>query len=507
MNSKQYTRLWISLAFLLSAAQVALVWCYRFIPIYDYPNWLYQSKILTDLAAGGSSFGNDYALVRYPVPNATFSVLVALMGQLFAYEVAGKIVLSIAVSLFSWGFWFASRRFGATRESALPLVGSPFAVSMFTLNAQNYTLALGMLFWFLAFFAVSFEGRSRLLWLCMSAAILLIFLTHGVIYVVLIGLLFARSLTQPSGTRVRIAFAVLPSFVLAAWYISATGLHSSGSASWDTTTLVRHCVKPLCIFFKSYGIVPLFPPSYLNLAWISVVGVLMFVLFRRAFGIRSIHWWLALSGGGLLIVALIIPDPVFGVVQPGARFFFPAIFLLLLSAGPGGMLRRWHPVILGFGVLAFLYNVALFGSFDRRASELDSALRVQDAVREPVYVIALDWETDTDASSRVAPSLNAMSFVPMYRFAELGFRYYIFETGLIKAGDSVRNLFPEVSGSSLPMWFSSTFSDPSRFVRYRSILLFGEGSIVDEALRILVSKGFAVKTSHTGWHLLCRSEK
>jgi len=167
----------------------------------------------------------------------------------------------------------------------------------------------------------------------------------------------------------------------------------------------------------------------------------------------------------------------------------------------------WRPFILGFGVLALGYNVALFRAFDARASELTASLQVQGSIQEPVYIIALDWAVDADASSKIAPSVNAMSFVPLYTFSERGIPTGIFETGLVTMQDSLRRLHPEISGSNLSTWFASVFSDPSRFAQYGSILLFGEGEIVEDALKILREIGFVVKTRKPGWFILGRDVK
>ncbi len=497
-------RLWIYLAVLLSAGHVALIWWYRFIPVYDYPNWLYQARILADLVKEESTFAQQYAIQCLPVPNATFSILVAILGQIFSFEVAGKILLTISVLLFPWGFWFASRRFGAKRDSAVLYMGFPFAVTMFALNAQNYTLALGMLFWFLGLFMVTFHGRSRTIWVLMSASICLIFLTHGAIYGVLVVLLINAALTQPWGTRMRIGMTLVPSVALAVWHVAVMLPQPSDNTVWGTITFARHFVKPLCIFLKSYGIAPPFPPTYLNVAWMAAIGLFALVLGRGAVRSRSVRWWIAGSGGVLMLLALFLPDPALGMAQPGARFMFPAAFLLLLSVSAGKEMRGWHLLILGSGFVALLYNFAFFRSFDNRAAGLTVDLHAIGVVREPVYIIGLDWDVGADASSRIAPSINAMSFVPLYTFSERGITYSIFETGLVRMKDTLRSLYPVITGSDLTTWFALMFSDPARFVRFRSILVFGDGLLVEEATNILRDRGFMIEVRRPGWRILVR---
>jgi len=497
-------RFWLFLAAVISAGQIGLIWWHRFIPIYDYPNWLYQAGIFSDLIRGGKIFGADYVVKWLPAPNVTFTLVVSLFAEVFPLEIAGKIVLTISVLLFPWGFWYCARRFGAPDSSAIPYAAFPFGVSMFTLNAQNFTLALGMLFWFLGMFCTSLDRQSRLMWALMSGAIVLIFLTHGVVYAVLLLLLVAMAVRQGSLPRIRLVWAVTPSLILLVWYLLVQDVPLSGAHSWGTTVLARHFVKPACIFLKSYGIQPLWPPTFLNLAWMCVFGLMIAWSVVSCIRSRAFQLWLGVSGGVLLLVALMLPDPWLNVVQPGARLVFPAFFLLLLASVRMEWVKAFRPLIFGFCALALMYNFSLFSSFDRRAKDLTNDLQAPGALAAPVYIIGLDWDSDAGFTSRVAPSVNGMSFVPLYTFSKRKIPYGVFETGLVQMTDSLRQYHPQIAGSELREWTSSLLAEPSRYAKFKTILLFGDGKYMDEVRRTLSAQGFTNSLVKSGWEILNR---
>jgi hypothetical protein len=503
ITTKDSARLWLVFAMLISGGQVALVWLYRFIPVYDYPNWLYQARILADLVRGGSHFGSDYWIRSIPVPNLTFTVLASILGQVMDFEVAGKILLTASVLLLPWGFWFAAPKFGAARESAVRYAAFPFGISMFTLTAQNYTLGLGLLFWFLAFFQVSRKSTSVSMWLALAVTIVLIYFTHGVIFAILVLLLAIATVLQTSGVRTRIGVALVPSLILCTWYLTAAGTHAPAGASWGAATLARHLIKPACLFLKSYGISSAFPPTIFNIAWLVVIGFFVASRVWKGYQDGHLQWWVGIGGGVLLISAALLPDPIFDVVQPGGRLVLPAILLLLLASAVTPA-RKWHSIILGFAVLALVHNFVLFRSFNDRATDLVSHLEDDGAVQMPVYFVAFDWMVDSDVASKIAPSINSMSFVPLYSFAKREIPYGIFETGLISMRDSLRSLYPEISGSDIRTWFESMFAEPNRFLKYHTVILFGEGEYVNAAMRILQQYGFIQKSHNTGWYILER---
>jgi hypothetical protein len=240
----------------------------------------------------------------------------------------------------------------------------------------------------------------------------------------------------------------------------------------------------------------------LNLVWISVLAIMIVAVIRAALRFGTLDRGLVIVGGILLVLGCLLPDPALGVVQPGARFVFPGILILLLAGGKADIPKGFRVLIFAFALLGLLYNSLWFRTFDTRATVLTAALAAPDVLEEPVYIVGLDWSSGSDLATKVSPSINAMSFVPLYTFSERSIPFGIFETGLLSMKDSIRSLHPEIRGSDIQSWYSSMFSSPLRFLRYRTILLFGDGEMDAAAKKMFNDLGFSTRGSAMGWSIL-----
>lgn len=90
----------VLVAMLLTVGNLLVVWAFRFLPLYDYPIWLYEVRIMRALS--GPMFSNTYEIAAAPVPNLGFVGPVSMLSFLFPLEVCGKIVLSLCVAAFPW---------------------------------------------------------------------------------------------------------------------------------------------------------------------------------------------------------------------------------------------------------------------------------------------------------------------------------------------------------------------------------------------------------------------
>ena len=100
---------------LLSVGSVAVLLLPRFLPFYDYPEWVLQGRIVHDLWTGATSGGiatsQLYGLVAAPVPNLAAPIGIALLSFLLPIEAAGRAFLVIGVLGFGFGFGYLVRCF------------------------------------------------------------------------------------------------------------------------------------------------------------------------------------------------------------------------------------------------------------------------------------------------------------------------------------------------------------------------------------------------------------
>ncbi|MGB0061398.1 MAG: hypothetical protein WBP68_14560, partial [Candidatus Binatus sp.] len=78
---------------------MALIWSHRFLPISDYPDWVFEGSIVAQLLHGSAPA--SYSLKHYPVPYSGTVALLGVLDLVFPPEMSGKVVLSLCVILFA----------------------------------------------------------------------------------------------------------------------------------------------------------------------------------------------------------------------------------------------------------------------------------------------------------------------------------------------------------------------------------------------------------------------
>ena len=97
-------------ACLISA--LALIWSYRFLPIPDYPDWIFEGSIVTKLLRGQPLA--SYSFKHYPVPYSGTVAILGLLDLILAPEISGKLVLSLCVILLALSYITCCVHCGAT---------------------------------------------------------------------------------------------------------------------------------------------------------------------------------------------------------------------------------------------------------------------------------------------------------------------------------------------------------------------------------------------------------
>jgi len=504
-------RPWLVAAALLSVGQVALVWCVRFLPLYDYAVWLYEGKIVRDIILAHGSAGRFYELCPGPIPNSTFTWWCAFLGGIVSDEVAGKLFLSACVVGLPWAWYYAVRKHSQDSISPVAFLGFPFAFHYYLLGAQNYSLGLVMLLWITGAFVPRLGSLGKGLWVLLSLAITVVYFTHGIVFLIVLVLLGTTAWSVPPAERhsvfLRLGLAVLPAFVFFIWYLFTASGNLATMPRWDLITLVRNAAKPFSIFFKSYGVPVVLPVTVFNALWLLMLGVFGLRAIYSAFLDHATKAHLVptvLACAGALVF---LPDPTLSVVQPGARFGLPLLALACVALSCVRFSPRWNLVWLAWAVVALLYNAAYFEGFNRQAWLVHAD--VQDLVvsRQPSYVMGFDWPAGTSVWDRGSPSINGLSFVPVYSFLEHGGCIGVFETGWVRLRTEWRHLYPEIQGATIEEWYASTFRSPAFLASHRAVVVFGHGVQAADAVRSLQTAGFSVERVHPEWSVLVRGSE
>jgi hypothetical protein len=332
-SASRRTYLAVVAIFLLNA--VWFIWSHRFLPLQDYPDWLYQGFILSKLFR--QSAAAAFSVRRYPVPDSTFTFVLAVLDLGLPPEMSGKIVLTLMVVLFVFGSIYLLTAF-QPRETPLHYVPLLLCFNSFLLWGNcAYYLGLTIFFFFCGYLLRRRSLAKRAL---LSIALLLLFMTHLLPYLAALCVMGVVALAEVKkiGRRALVtAFLIAsPSMLLVVWY--AVGRFHSGELAghgwvwWYSRNLFASAFifafAPFHIFlpFVSVRGIPMRFAALLNVGWAAMV-LLVLVLAVRA-SLRSERpSSLAARCATALMIAFVLAGYNIGLGNTGERFLIPAMLL------------------------------------------------------------------------------------------------------------------------------------------------------------------------------------
>ena len=99
---------------------LVLIWSHRFLPISDYPDWVFEGSVVAELLHGEAPA--SYSFKNYPVPNAGAVALIGILDLVFSPEASGRIVLSLSIILLALSSTYLLRSLRPDTESPLLLI-------------------------------------------------------------------------------------------------------------------------------------------------------------------------------------------------------------------------------------------------------------------------------------------------------------------------------------------------------------------------------------------------
>ncbi|MBS1910347.1 MAG: hypothetical protein JST22_00035 [Bacteroidetes bacterium] len=402
----------------------AFIFAFRYIPLQDYPEWLYHGVLLERIATGDHG-ADGYVLAGCIPPNSVSTIAIAVLHLMFPAEPAGKLFLLAAMLLLYAGI---------VRFMRITLHGCDTMIAwMALLLVFNYSFWLGNLS-FYAGLGISLYGAHLLLVRRWAASVwgsmllvTLAYLSHFFAWFFILWAGIAAALLRRDRVQVRVlAVAALPSLLLFARYLMARpavpGIESAPETAAGFTLLRAHlfvaAVQPVQRF---KGVAEpgaaMEIANYLFAAGIGVAVVLAAIRFarRRRAGLNVV---LALP-----LPALMLALPLFssGIVFPAQRLVvFFLINTIAYLALEYGRIRAW---LAGFFILFATIGVCYGFFFTAR---FDAMARAGCGPDRELYLSA-DRKGGTDGFVRLE----------FYSALHVSRQLRLFETGLVLSRDSV----------------------------------------------------------------------
>ena len=369
---------------LITTGWIAFIWSYRFLPMHDYPMWIYVGHVFSQLIRHQAPSG--FSIVPWPVPDTLFVGTTGLLDLFLPPEVSGKIWLTLVVGMFALGSYRLVGSLSARRDSPWLLLPLLFVFHRnFWIGEVAFAFSLGVLFFCLSLvLSPKNSWRGRDLWLIAGLSILL-FYSHAIAYlcwlIVLALLVLLESRRTP---RIKVLLAVFPSLLLTAIYLLTRRPRpvAGAVASWfdfDAKAKLGRALSvlsPIHFFDPFYGSDPrslkVLAIAF-NLATI-LLGLLLVALWFRNL-LRRPFWALELKYGAramaiaplvCFLAFLFAPFlAAFGAHDMNERFILPAFIFMLasLSSSTGYALperAEWSLTLLAAAAVSFVLGFHCF---------------------------------------------------------------------------------------------------------------------------------------------------
>lgn len=314
---------------------LALIWSHRFLPISDYPDWVFEGSIVAQLLHGNAAA--SYSFKHYPVPYSGTVALLGVLDQVFPPEMSGKVVLSLCIVLFALSSTYLLNSLRGDTDNPLILLPLLFLLNTFFFWGELfYLFGLSLFFLYSGYLFRRIYRAEPINWWLIGVASIAMFFFHAIPYataiLVTLTLILVESRTELIGPFV-ISFA--PSIGLTIWYALERFSLKHLAPVWRFWSLHQLAGRSLAAFspFPEFlpwlGIeAPLMKVfAILNLIVALVLTLVVPLCMLSRIKLRTRHSGV-LASAIVCGVAVIAAGYEFeGMISPGERFLYPAVWI------------------------------------------------------------------------------------------------------------------------------------------------------------------------------------
>jgi hypothetical protein len=426
------------------------IWKFRFLPISDYPDWVFEGNIIARIIQHLPA--PLYSIKHYPVPYSVVPGLLGLLDLFLAPEVSGKIVLSLTIVLFAVSSLYLIASQG--RDETRPAIYVPLLFlfnSFFFWGELSYLAGLIVVFFYTGYLLRHLGESSRISYYAICIYITLAFFCHFIDFTIaclLTTLLFAFCPKTLSFKR--IALAMAPSLILSCWYAAERIRveHRTGPIwqPWTIHTMIGRLLgafSPFPEFLPWLGIAVKGMGIAAVVDLLTCLAMLLLVFVTAAVWIRRrVNTPLFACSIACFAAFLATGYSFEGMISPGERFLYPSVWLALCW----WMAFRPEPrFVAGFmkGVLILaivaqtLFLDIYIGMTSTRLANLDTAFRSAKSHSEfcSIYkkYVSESWEKPNRVGlDRLLTNHSSVPRLPYYDYIESGEAAPIFQVGILR---------------------------------------------------------------------------
>lgn len=356
---------------------------FEYLPLQDYPDWLYQGHLFNQYFFHGNDFGGYFTFHGYIPPNGASTIGIGLFSLVVHPFFAGKLYLFVALAFMYIGCYYYLYLFSKTKSITNSIVALYFVFNLhFLIGNISFLFGLGFA---LSSFCYLYKRSCLESIYYLIPFILICYLSH--FFALAIFLLLIAVYTNKEGRKLtyrNVIISSLPTLMIFIHYWMNKTITTFNPENLESTPLQMFMAKLTVVSvtsipFHRYKAVwePTDLFKYINYsvaaaAVIALITAIAMILWKREWSRESI----IISIIFILLVAL--PYEIAGLYFPAERFMV-LLFLVMIAF----FSRQWavaHSQLLRrvvFGAFAILtlsslgYNYLMFGNYNTMLSKVD----------------------------------------------------------------------------------------------------------------------------------------
>ncbi len=430
---------------------LVLIWSHRFLPLSDYPDWVFQGSIVAELLHGKTL--PSYSFKHYPVPHTATVALLGLLDLVFPPEVSGKLVLTLCIILIALSSTYLLTSLRTDTDNPLLLIPLMFLMNTYFFWGElAYLFGLSVLFLYCGYLFRRIYRWEPINWWLVGGASIAMFFCHFLPYAIAI-LITLTFLLAESRTDLLSPFVTsfASSIGLTIWYAIERVSPKLIGPVWTFWTPHQFAGRWLAAFSPFPEFLPwlgIQAPymkvfAILNLVAAIVLTLLLPLCVLSWVKVRARNFGVLASAIVCGIAAIACGYDFAGMISPGERFLYPAVWIglcWLIGAQLPGKVFAFNRG-LTMGLLALLACQILFlqinvGTVSSELAALFAKLQSANSRTEfcATYETYLrqSWDdphrTGLDAlltNHAIAPRL------PYYLYLDRNVEPPIFQTGIL----------------------------------------------------------------------------
>jgi hypothetical protein len=373
------------LLFLASISVVPLLFV-RFLPVYDYPHWVFQAHIVTNI----TNYSHWYDLNWIPVPNWGSTLPLLLLTPIFGAEFGTRVLVAVYALLLIVSFAYLARGVAGT-PTGIEFVGPLLVYNYFFYNGfLSYYIGLPILLVTLGYLIrISPIVTWRELTI-LSTLSILAYLCHLYIWIpIFLYILMAIILHKGNGKI--IISQVLPISLLCLYFMSRI---SEGDVSIRLySSILNKSYSLVASILPFQRIDPFNSPVPILFINIFILLTIFIYLFWKIDPTKLSKDLIPLIATIILLLGIALFNPFSwfgGMGESDHRFMFTGYLILLSLFGSISYLGKNKWILLGLSLFIITITSIIFISVDRQLKIIQGAIE-QSQPKSKVYVASFRY--------------------------------------------------------------------------------------------------------------------